>query len=160
MKHKTFSFLLALLMSMVASVASAHDFVVDGIYYKITSSTEPNTVSVTCRGGYYNSYDNEYIGSVTIPESVTYNGKTYSVTSIGYDAFWGCSWLTSVVIPNSVTSIGGEAFYGCSGLTSVTIPNSVTSIGYQAFYNCSGLTSIEIPNSVTSIGDDAFGGCI
>ncbi len=64
--------------------------------------------------------------------------------------------LTSLTIPNSVTSIGDEAFYGCSGLTSVTIPNSVTSIGGSAFYNCRGLTSVTIPNSVTSIGTSAF----
>ena len=64
--------------------------------------------------------------------------------------------ITNLIIPNSVTSIGEEAFYGCSGLTSVTIPNSVTSIGEEAFYGCSGLTSVTIPNSVTSIGDNAF----
>ena len=67
--------------------------------------------------------------------------------------------MTSITIPNSVTSIGKEAFYGCSGLTSVTIPNSVTSIGEYAFYGCSGLTSVTIPNSVTSIGCDVFSGC-
>ena len=83
-----------------------------------------------------------------------------SVTSIGFGAFSGCSGLTSVTIPNSVTSIGGYAFWGCSGLTSVTIPNSVTSIGDYAFQNCSGLTSITIPNSVTSIGNEAFSGCL
>ena len=82
-----------------------------------------------------------------------------SVKSIGNNAFSGCSGLTSVTIPNSVTSIGSQAFYGCSGLTSVTIPNSVTSIGYAAFEGCSGLTSVTIPNSVTSIGSDAFWGC-
>ena len=82
-----------------------------------------------------------------------------SVTRIGYDAFSGCSGLTSVTIPSSVTSIGSSAFYGCSGLTSVTIPSSVTSIGSSAFSGCSGLTSVTIPSSVTSIGSYAFSGC-
>ncbi len=81
----------------------------------------------------------------------------YTVIGIGYNAFYGCTGLTSVTIPNSVTSIGYNAFYGCTGLTSVTIPNSVTSIENNAFYNCRGLTSMTIPNSVTSIGYNAFG---
>ena len=82
-----------------------------------------------------------------------------SVTFIGDYAFYGCSGLTSVTIPDSVTSIGNYAFYGCSGLTSVTIPNSVTSIGDRAFLGCGGLTSVTIGNGVTSIGDYAFSGC-
>ena len=82
-----------------------------------------------------------------------------SVTSIGSNAFTGCSGLTSITIPNSVTSIGSYAFFDCSGLTSVTIPNSVSSIGDGAFYGCSGLTSITIPNSVTIISESAFRGC-
>ena len=81
------------------------------------------------------------------------------MTSIGYCAFYGCSGLTSVTIPNSVTSIGVGAFWFCSGLTSVTIPNSVTSIGYCAFCACDGLTSVTIPNSVTSIEEGAFYSC-
>ena len=82
-----------------------------------------------------------------------------SVTSIGDETFSGCSGLTSVTIGSSVTSIGGYAFRGCSGLTSVTIPNSVTGIGNHAFRDCSGLTSVTIGNSVTSIGSYAFDGC-
>ena len=88
--------------------------------------------------------------SVTIPNSVT---------SIGDNAFYGCTGLTSITIPNSVTSIGKSAFDNCTGLTSITIPNSVTSIGEFAFSGCTGLTSITIPNSVTSIGEFAFGDC-
>ena len=79
-----------------------------------------------------------------------------SVTSIGSDAFRGCTGLTSITIPDSVTSIGEDAFFGCSGLTNITIPDSVTSIGRYAFMNCTGLTNITIPDSVTSIGDRAF----
>ena len=79
-------------------------------------------------------------GDLVIPATI--NG--YSVTSIGDLAFFYCSGLTSITIPNSVTSIGNQAFYNCSGLSSITIPNSVTSIGYFAFEGCSGLTSVHI----------------
>ena len=149
---------------MMALLSFAHDFEVknaDGktIYYNITSSSDL-TVAVTYQGTFYSEYIDEYTGSVTIPEKVTYNGKTYSVTSIGGSAFSRCSGLTSITIPNSVTSIGDWAFSYCSGLTSIEIPNSVTSIGNSAFYKCSGLTSIEIPNSVTTIEYYAFGGLL
>ena len=82
-----------------------------------------------------------------------------SVNVIGSEVFFGCTSLTSVAIPNSVTKIKGEAFSGCSGLTSVTIPNSVESIGTYAFSGCNSLTSVTIPNSVTNIGANAFRGC-
>ncbi|MBQ6612560.1 MAG: leucine-rich repeat domain-containing protein, partial [Alistipes sp.] len=82
-----------------------------------------------------------------------------SITEIGNGAFRGCSSLTSITIPNGVTSIGEEAFRDCRSLKSITIPNSVTSIEYGAFAGCSSLTSITIPNSVTSIGKYAFDDC-
>ena len=141
-----------LFLALVATTSLwAQRFQSGDLYYYITSSSAPYTVEVI---GAVSS-----ITSAIIPETVTYNGTTYSVTSIGYYAFGGCSSLTSVTIPNSVTSIGVEAFYYCSSLTSITIPNSVTSIGNSAFYECDGLTSVTIPNSVTSIGEWAFQGC-
>ena len=82
-----------------------------------------------------------------------------SVTSIGDNAFDGCTSLTSVSISDSVTSIRNGTFYGCTSLTSVTIPNSVTSIGFFAFSGCTSLTSVTIPDSVTIIGEEAFSGC-
>ena len=151
------SMLATLALLLCSLSASAHAFEVDGIYYDVTSSTDL-TVAVTYQGSSYDSYSNEYFGSVVIPETVTYESKTYAVTSIGNLTFYDCSSLTSVTIPNGVTSIGDGAFSGCSSLTSVNIPNSVTSIGSFAFNRCS-LTSVTIPNSVTSIGDGAFSGC-
>ncbi len=187
MKH-LFQLSLLLLALLLPTTATAHDFEVDGIYYKING----NEATMTYRGNYPDQYSNEYSGSVTIPATVTYNGTTYSVTSIGNSAFHYCRGLTSITIPNSVTSIGNSAFSYCYGLTSITIPNSVTTIGNNAFYECSNLTSIEvaignptydsrdncnaiietasntlilgcmntaIPNSVTTIGYRAFYGC-
>ena len=125
---KLFVFLFSLILSVVFSTSAlAYDVKIDGIYYNLISKGK--TAEVT-------SGEEKYSGEVVIPSSITVEGKEYTVTSIGKDAFYKCSGLTSVTIPNSVTSIGNSAFNRCSGLTSITIPNSVTSIGGSAFYYC------------------------
>ena len=147
MKHKHCKFLCTVLLLLCSAVASAQ-LKVDGIFYYIVSGSAEVT-----------SGSSKYTGNVVIPNSFTYYGTTYIVTSIRSGAFSNCSGLTSITIPNSVTSIGDSAFSGCSGLTSMTIPNSVIGIGDYTFEYCSGFISITIGSSVTRIGDYAFSGC-
>ena len=131
MKHLKF-LLLLLLAGQAAQTMNAHDFEVGGIYYNKNGS---NAI-VTYRGTNYDSYSNEYTGTVNIPSTVTYSGTTYSVISIGNGAFSGCSGLTSVTIPNSVTTIGKYAFRNCTGLkkiySNIVNPNNVT-LGSEVF---------------------------
>lgn len=134
--------------------AKAYDFTVDGIFYEITSSISPYTVAVAV-----GDTGNSYSGDVTIPSSVTFNSKSYSVTSIGSFAFVASTGLNSVTIPSSVTSIQSWAFLSCSALTAPTIPSSVTLLGDGAFGGCTSITSITIPTSVDSIGKYIFCGC-
>ena len=110
MKITTFKrAIIAIAMMLVTAATSwAYDFSVNGIYY--TKNSDGKTVTVTYKDSNYNSYT----GSVVIPSTVTYSGTIYPVTSIGYKAFYNCSGLTSVTIPNSVTSIGGYAFHNCN----------------------------------------------
>lgn len=111
------------------------------------------------------------MGTIVIPSEITYNGVSYSVTSIGDYAFSGCSSLTSIEIPNSVTSIGRSAFYNCNSIMSITVDNNNQNYSSQdgILYNKAKteivyvpLTitgNLTIPSSVTSIGDYAFRGC-
>ena len=130
---KKFYFLF--LMMLLPLAASADAVQIGAIYYNLNA--ENQTAEVT-------NNPNKYSGDIVIPESVTYEEVTYSVTSIGYAAFQDCSGLTSITIPNGVTSIGGSAFDKCSGLISVVIPNSVSSIGNYALTDCSSMTSIAV----------------
>ena len=102
---KTF-LLLCLLLTSLSSMA--YDTQINSIYYNFDMSNGTAMVKYYSQSSSENS--SAYKGRVVIPESVTYNGNNYSVTSISSDAFRGCSGLTSVKIPNSVTSIGNDAF--------------------------------------------------
>ena len=173
MTKKLFTFALTLL---TAASAWAYDFKAGDLYYNITDEAA-NTVELT-------GYESEPTGALTIPATVSYNGINYSVTSIEGYAFYECSALTQVNIPNSVTSIGNSAFYGTALYNnadnwtnnvlyidnclikakeelsgSYEIATGTRVIAGSAFHNCSALTQITIPNSVTSIGSDAFYYC-
>ena len=100
-----------------------------------------------------------WISLISHPSSVKRVVLSSGVVSIGSNAFYGCSSLTSINIPERVTSMEDSAFANCSSLTSINIPEGVTNIGDYAFYYCPSLTSINIPDSVTSIGVQAFGDC-
>ena len=128
------------------------------LYYTITHTTN-HYVKLVCPGSNGWSGYTKPTGNIVLPETVQYNGVSYTVTSIGDYAFYTCSGLTgNLTIPNSITTIGNKAFSSCSGLTgNLIIPNSVTSIEQWAFSGCTGLTgSLTIPYSVTSLGQFAF----
>ena len=132
--------------------------------YNVTSTSEATKLLQSSTGITYQIIDD--VKQDTVQATYTFNtlGKhtvKYKLdgTSIAVNAFYGCTALTSLTIPNSVTSIGNSAFKGCGGLTSVTIGNSVTLIDSNAFSNCIALNGITIPSSVTSIGSSVFDNC-
>ena len=103
-----------------------------------------------------------------MPEIVTYEGVSYTVTSIGSCTFFGCDEITSVVIPNSISTIGVlnsleyadvGAFQNCTGLSDISFGNALVSIGDKTFFCCSNLTTISIPETITNIGYKAFHNC-
>ena len=112
-------------------VGNGNTVTIDNLKYKIYD----DTASLV---GYTDTPEN-----LIIPESVLYEGYTVTVTGIGDEAFYNCTSLTSITIPDSVTIIGNNAFNGCRSLVSVTIPNSVKSIGSSAFNACSNLKSVN-----------------
>lgn len=147
--------MLVLMMVTVFSV-EAYDFMENGLAYNINE--DGISVQVTRQRVTQSGYSN-LSGNLVIPSKVEHDGTLYQVTSIGDLAFFRCSGLTSVVIPNSVTEICYMAFLECTGLTSVDIPNSVTEIGNRAFSGCHNLSLLHIPGSVELIGALAFEAC-
>ncbi|MBO7112265.1 MAG: leucine-rich repeat domain-containing protein [Bacteroidaceae bacterium] len=102
---------------------------------------------------------NHYRGTVVIPESVSFNDTTYTVSGINYFTFIGCKELESVFIPESVKQLGYGSFVGCEGLKSVNIPSGVTLIPDAMFYGCTSLDGLEISSGVDTIGHSAFYEC-
>ncbi len=161
---KRFYTLLILCLS-VFSTLMAHDAEVNGIYYNLDTTNK--TAEVTYRGEDYDSYDGEYSGSVNIPASITYNGVSYKVLSIGEYAFYGCVNMTSIKIAEGIQGIGEQAFYGCGSLTSIEFPNTVTTIGNSVFANYLNINGNNYPkvilrhitlgSGLTKVGTDAFG---
>ena len=128
--------------------ASAQDFTVDNINYNVTSEAD-----MTCEV----AETSGLTGDVAIPEQVTADGKTYTVTAIG-DMALAYNQFTGVTLPSTVTAISYGAFYQCRNLASIDLGGSVETIGYSAFQYCESLSSIELPNTLTSIGEVAFMG--
>ncbi len=163
MAKKVFLFVL-LFVALIRS-AWAFDFYAvcstgQTIYYNITDASN-HYVETTYPGSNYLPWVGytKPTGSMTIPSSVSHDGVSYSVKSIGSNCFVECIGITSITIPSSVTAIHDNAFSGCSSISSINIPNSVTSLGNDVFYNCSGATSLSIGNSVQAIPEEAFWGC-
>lgn len=134
----------------LALSAIAEEVVINEIKYNLDANTQEAIVG-----------DNRkfYYEEAVIPESVEYNGITYSVTGIGREAFYLNSRVKTVKIPNSVKTIGYQAFAWCRDIESITIPNSVEKIDSLAFYSCDNLESIIIPDQVTEIAHCAFAWC-
>lgn len=128
------------------------DFAVDAIFYKDLGD---NKASVT----HALRFAEDYSGDITIPQTVTHGGTTYTVTTVGNEAFYDCHNLYSVVLPQTVNSISNYAFYYCNNLTNVNIPEGVQYINYCTFGACASLQDIIIPSSVTWIAQKAFSDC-
>ena len=139
--------LLLILAVMTSFVSNAYDAVIDDLCYNFSG----NCAELAHYYGFL-------YGDFTVPETITYNGATYTVTSIGKTALMHARFK-SVTLPNTITNIGEHAFYECDSLISINIPDNVTSIRQAAFSNCDNLASIDISKSITIIDNYAFSGC-
>lgn len=147
MKVKLFTFIFTLMASAGTLLADA--VLIDGLYYNLDDDNQ--TAEVTTN-------PDTYSGDIIIPSSLEYGTLTYSVTSIGVNAFRNCNGVTNVTIPNSVTNIAKKAFQNCTSLTAVTLPEGLTRIGAYAF-SATGVKSVTIPEGITIIDTCLFYNC-
>ena len=132
------------------------------LYYRILSE-ENHEVAVTFPNSPQIGWGNypQPEGDLIIPAFVEHENTTYTVVSIGQNAFDACQEIISVELPNSIRRIESDAFWYCSGLSSdLVIPDQCTFIGGYAFMGCSGLSSLTIGASVDTIQYSAFEDCI
>ena len=121
------------------------------VFYEAISETEASLVNVIR----YDSGNDSYV----VPSTVELDGKTYTVTTIGKEAFYGTEHsITDLTLPDTLTTIEEGAFLGATQFTELMIPDSVTYIGDNAFNNASNLQSINIPKGLGSIGNGVFAG--
>lgn len=133
-------FLIAMLATF-SGMLHAYDVEVEGICYNLMGTRR---ATVTHRGDWSQS-STSYAGDIVIPEQFVYNGNTYSVTSVGENAFAGCDELTSVSLPSTIKALSACAFLGCTNLRQVTLPSTIQAIASCAFTGCTSLQQISLP---------------
>ena len=129
----------------------------NGIRYSITAIK--GTKKATANTVKYIGPEKSSVKKIVIPDTVTIEGTTYTVTEL--DTSWtkGNKKLTTVVINDNIKKIPTDAFNGCKALKSITFGAKVTTIGTRAFYNCAKLKTVKLPAKLTKIGSKAFYGC-
>ena len=143
---KTYKKILSLLLAVMMLITTVPLSASAETYGDLTYEIIDGEVEIT-------DCDTSFAGDMVIPETI----DGYPVTSIGYDAFYNCTSLENITIPDSVTSIGDYAFGECYKLTSITIPDSVISIGEGAFRYCTSLTSITVDENNEKYSSDEYG---
>ena len=131
------------------------DFTIDSLNYRVND--DGSTVTVTGHVSGEFAY-----GDLLIPETVSYDGKNYTITVVGDEAFDGCWGLSgNLSIPSTITKIGENAFSYCQFTGCLDLPGNLIYIGDHAFAYCQWMRgALYIPDSVTYLGEGAFGGCM
>lgn len=144
-------FMSFVLVFMTSVVMMAADFEEDGVSYGILSS-EDHTVEVV-------NNNSAYVGDLVIPARVQHDGVMYTVVALHFQAFFKCTELYSVSIPETVEDMGEYSFTQCTSLQEVLLPSNAVSIPNGMFWGCSSLKSITLPEGITQIGEYAFSNC-